>query len=232
VAQSALCACVFLNQYVAKEWEMKKMTHCGLPGMVGAKPLLACAAGLALLYGSAHGAVVIRSGGALGTQFSAPGPFDLDGDGLADVNFNTFAPPGAGSGFVDRNGVFGLVGDIGGSPGTGAAWVRNTSFAAAVDGVGRNEIVADFRGALLFSDNNWSKVHFTTGDGWVQWRMLSSNEITALLFVREAAGENLTANAAFLLAAAPVPEPASIWLMGLGLAVAAGSALRRANRAS
>lgn len=141
--------------------------------------------------------VVVTSGGALGTNLS-PGPIDVDGDGTDDINFVSF---GNNSGFLDTLPPYGLVGNIGGSPSVGAAWVPSSSTIVAEDGVGRDEIVAVLRGATLNSDDNWSKVHFSSGDGWVQWRFgATSDVVTPLAFVRERTGVDLSANQAYQIA--------------------------------
>lgn len=158
--------------------------------------------------------IVIDSGGALGTQLT-PGLVDVDGDGTNDINFVSF---GADSGFLDSVAPYGLVGNIGGGPGAGAAWVRNTSNIVTGDGVGRNEIIAAFRGAVWPSDDNWSKVHFSSGDGWVQWEFGAVRSIvTPLVFVREMVGEDLSAAQAHAFAT-DVPEPTTLALLGLGIA--------------
>ena len=186
----------------------------------------------AISFGTpALSAVIVSSGGMFGTQLPSNGAYDIDGDSVSDIKFNTLRPPGQGFGYIDASTPYGIVGNIGDSPGFGAAWVRNTSTASAADGVGRDEIIADFRGALLNSDDNWSKVHFSSGDGWVQWRFIGSNQATALLFVREAAGEDLTAAQAYAIAnpAHGVPEPGSAMLAVLAM-LAAGIAGRRTVR--
>ncbi len=122
-----------------------------------------------------------------------PGPVDVDGDGTPDIKFVV----GTQNAFLDRLEPYGLVGNIGGGPGTGAAWVRDTSTVVTPDGQGRNEIIKEFRGALLNSDNNWSKVHFSSGDGWVQWEIGEQSSIVRpVAFIRENPGENLSASQA------------------------------------
>lgn len=177
----------------------------------------------------AHGATLVSSGGKFGTQLSAPGiwigtPSDIDGDGTADLSFVN----GSGTGYLDASGVYGLVGNIGSS---GAAWVRNTSVDVTVDGVGRNEMAAGFRGVVLNSSDNWSKVHFSSGDGWVQWSFGASNQVTPLLFVKEAVGENFSAaQASQFSQASPVPEPVSSLMFALGLgALVARSSRKKAS---
>ena len=129
-----------------------------------------------------YGVSAVRSGGALGTAL-APGAIDVEGDGTADLTFVSF---GADSNFLDARTGFGLVGNIGGAPGTGAAWVRAGDARVTVDGVGRNEIIDGFRGAIWPSDDNWSKVRLSSGDGWVQWGFgATRNIVTPLVFVRE-----------------------------------------------
>ncbi len=142
------------------------------------------------------------SGGALGTQLS-PGAVDIEGDGTADINFVSF---GVDSGFLDSLTPFGLTGDSGNS---GSAWVRSISTDVATDGAGGNEIIAAFRGVVTGSADNWSKVHLSSGDGWVQWSIGATRDIvTPLRFVREGLGEDLSA-----VQAAAVPEPASAGLV-------------------
>ena len=149
----------------------------------------------------AYPPVVVTSGGALGTTLT-PGLVDVDGDGINDIDFVSF---GVDSGFLDASAPYGLVGNIGGSPGSGAAWVREDSDLVAVDGVGRNEIIADFRGALVSSDDNWSKVHLSSGDGWVQWEFGATRDVvTPVVFVREGDNQNLQAMEAASLAYPPV----------------------------
>jgi hypothetical protein len=138
----------------------------------------------------AHAAVVLVSGGALGTAL-APGAIDVEGDGTADL---TFVSLGADSNFLDARTGFGLVGNIGGAPGDGAAWVRAKDARVTADGTGRNEIIDSFRGALWPSEDNWSKVRLSSGNGWVQWRIGATRNIfTPVVFVREGVAENLSA---------------------------------------
>lgn len=142
-------------------------------------------------------AAVITSGGALGAPLT-PGPVDVDGDGTPDIEFVSF---GLDSGFLDASASYGLVGNVGGDPGTGAAWVRGTSDVVAGDGVGRNEIIEPFRGALLEWDDNWSKVHLSSGDGWVQWECGATRDVVIpVVFVREGVGQDITAARAAALA--------------------------------
>ena len=129
-----------------------------------------------------------------GSTNLTPGPVDVDGDGTPDVEFATDQ---LGRGYLDRIGPYGLVGNIGGQPGTGAAWVRDTSTVIAPDGQGRNEMIVSFRGAVLNSDNNWSKVHFSSGYGWVQWELGAQSSIARpVAFIRENPGEDLSASQA------------------------------------
>jgi len=144
-----------------------------------------------LLHGlftmSLQAAIVYYSGGALGTQIS-PGAVDIEGDGIADINFVSF---GINSGFLDASATFGLTGNIGTAD---SAWVRGSSTDVTVDALGGNEMIASFRGAVLASDDNWSKVHMSSGDGWVQWSFGNAASIvTPLRFVLEDVGENLSA---------------------------------------
>ncbi len=157
-------------------------------------------------------AEVVTSGGALG-MLLAPGLIDIDGDGTADVNF---VSNGVSTGFLDATGSFGLVGNIGGVPGVGAAWVSSNSTLVPTDGIGRNEIVAEFRGAMFSSDDNWSKVHLSSGDGWVQWQFGATRSVvTPLAFVREGFEMDLSAEEA----AALVPEPSLVLLQLSSLCV-------------
>lgn len=163
-------------------------------------------------------ATLITSGGSLGTQLT-PGPRDIDGDGIFDVNFTVVGP----FGFLDRIGSFGLTGNIGGAPGLGFAWVRNTSTIVPNDGVGRDEIIDFSRGAVLNSTDNWSKVFFSRGSGWVQWSFGASTIAAPLSFVLEDPGENLSAAQA---ASVPGPLP----LLGVGAAFGYSRRLRRRMR--
>ena len=95
-------------------------------------------------------AEAVTTGGALGVLLS-PGLVDLDGDGISDVEFVSF---GVNNGYLDAAGTYGLMGNIGRSPGSGAAWVSRTSTLAASDGTGRNENIAPHRGAVLGSVDN------------------------------------------------------------------------------
>jgi Ca2+-binding RTX toxin-like protein len=138
---------------------------------------------------------VFFSGGKLGINIGATGDYDVDGDGIVDLhtaNLGGFAA-------LDARGGFGLTGNIGGSPGSGAAWVRSTSTIVAADGAGRNEAYwTPFRGNIANSQDNWSKVNFSSGDGWVQWGFGSdANTVIPLVFVKEADGVDLSAAQAY-----------------------------------
>jgi hypothetical protein len=149
----------------------------------------------------AYPSLAIRSGGSIGTMLTT-GLVDVDGDGISDIDF---VSSGVGSGFLDANAPYGLVGNIGGGPGSGAAWVQSTSVLQAIDGVGRNEIIASFRGAIMNSDDNWSKVHLSSGSGWVQWEFGATRDIVKpLVFVREGINLELNASQAASFAYAPV----------------------------
>jgi hypothetical protein len=134
--------------------------------------------------------LVLVAGGALGTTL-APGPVDIEGDGTADVVFVSFS---ADSNFLDASGSFGLVGNIGGAPGDGAAWVRGSDVRVTADGNGRDELVDPSRGVVWPSSDNWSKVRLSSGSGWVRWQFGATRNIVApLVFVREGALVNFSA---------------------------------------
>ena len=141
---------------------------------------------------------VIRTGGLFGQNLTGNGPKDIDGDGTDDLSLAVFSGFGA---FDSVNG-FGL-GVAGESP---PAWRRSSDTTVIADGIGRNEayysdVNPTFRGRLGNSDDNWSKVNFSSGDGWVQWRFgADENTVIPLLFVREAEGIDLSAAQAFAAA--------------------------------
>ncbi len=130
-------------------------------------------------------ASVRTTGGKLGQALDS-GVNDIDGDGINDVSLATF--PGFGA--IGATGGFGLTGESGG----GAAWVRSNSVLTPGDRGGQNEaFYTPFRGNLLDSSDNWSKVHFSSADGWVKWQFGSGvSPVIPLVFVREAAGEDLS----------------------------------------
>lgn len=160
---------------------------------------------IGFLVGEAGAATVVTTGGALGTPLAA-GAIDIEGDGFADVNFVVLASFGAldriEAGAID----FGLTGNSGsiatGSPcSSNCAWVREVDTFFAPDQTGVNEATTGFRGNVFNSADNWSKVHFTSGDGWVQWSFGPTfADVTPLVFVREDVGEDLSAADAEALA--------------------------------
>ena len=142
---------------------------------------------------STNGATAQWLGGSLGNPL-ASGVNDIDGDGINDLSLADFGSFAA----IDATGGFGLTGESGG----GAAWVRATSTIVAVDRAGQNEAYfSPFRGNIMSSSDNWSKVHLSSGDGWVQWQFAAgSSPVIPLVFVREEPGEDLSAAQASVIA--------------------------------
>ncbi len=172
---------------------------------------------LGWLAGAADAATVITSGGNLGSAVPS-GAVDIDGDSLADVSYVSFGTDFAALDAVSPD--YGIVaGDF--------AFYRDTSTAVVGDGSGGNEAVRPFRGVLFDSSDNWTKMHLTSGYGWVQWSIGADNSIAPvpLIFVREDSGEDLSAFSAESFLSAP--EPARILLVGLG---GLGLVLRRRRR--
>lgn len=168
--------------------------------------------------GIANAATVLTSGGAIGTSVPS-GSVDIDGDNLADVSYVSF---GAGFAALDAVAPYGIVaGD--------SAFYRAASTVILGDGTGANEAVRPFRGVVFNSSDNWSKVHFTSGDGWVQWDIGADNSVAPipLVFVLEDAGENLSAFSASELSLSSAPEPSCMLLLGFG---GCGLVLRRRRR--
>lgn len=144
--------------------------------------------GIIVLFASSslNAATSQFAGGKLGSPL-ANGLNDIDGDGISDVSLADFGSFAA----IDATGGYGLTGDSGG----GAAWVRGSSTIAAPDRAGTDEAYfSPFRGNIMSSSDNWSKVRLSSGDGWVQWKFAAgSSPVIPLVFVREAPDENLSA---------------------------------------
>jgi hypothetical protein len=167
----------------------------------------------------------------IGVDVFAGAPFsnishDVDGDGLADFKAHV---PGSGEIALYAVGDFGI----------NSGFYRGTATDVVPDGIPGYFRLDHFNGISLpswGSDDNWTKVHFTTGDGWVQWLLGPAlggrGSITSaipLQFVLESPGENLTPAGASGGGTSAVPDGGSTLAL-LGLAMTGVAAVRRKLR--
>ena len=150
-------------------------------------------------------ATVITSGGDLNSNlFTVLGDKDIDGDGIADVRTSY----SSGHFVLNTAPPFGLTQFY--------SFHRGTSTIVVADGTGVSVEPPFYNNnwGAWNSDDNWSKVHFTSGDGWVQWQLGPQPsrgippEMTPIRFVREDPSEDLSAAGAAAVGSntAPIAE--------------------------